>query len=239
MNASNETSVPAQAKAWNLHTWGCGFINRLRFIPTKGKGKDKGYWAVAIGALYGVEDENGKANFSPFDLNVYGTQAIESVIAIQQAFDEGKKIFVEFKAGDTRPSEPFKLKKGPREGELVSSIKGSLLLLQKVWINGELVIDASKQSLKEPEGAPSKAESDSTNDGDSVEGSGPAESEAQTPTWQERLKDFPERLVIEKSDPEFLDKVLAIGNLGRYEAVQAKREDCVAFKLIQLAEEAA
>lgn len=235
MNASTDTSVQSKAKAHNLHTVGVGFINRLRLVPVN---RGKPYWCVSIAALYGVADENGKSETSYFDLRVVASKAIESVELLKPAFDANKTIYVEFKAGDTR-AEVFQYKQGERAGQWGASLKGTLLQLRRAWVDGDLVVDTTKPTAEESEAAPSGAESASTNDGNSVEGSGPAESEAQTPTWQERLKDFPERLVIEKSDPEFLDKVLAISNLGRYEPVQAKRQDCVAFKLIQPAEEAA
>ena len=99
----------AQPKAYNLHTVGMGFVNRLRFVKPEGKGK--GYWCVSIGALYGVEDENGRSESSLFDLRVVGKLAIQSMQTLQAAFNEGKKIFVDFKAGDTR-SEHYQYKNG-------------------------------------------------------------------------------------------------------------------------------
>lgn len=139
---TTQTTSQAQPKAYNLHTVGMGFVNRLRFVKPEGKGK--GYWCVSIGALYGVEDENGRSESSLFDLNVVGKAAKESVQTLQAAFNEGKKIFVEFKAGDSR-AEHFQYKKGQRAGQWGSCIKGTLLQLRKAWVNGELVIDTSQQ----------------------------------------------------------------------------------------------
>lgn len=227
----------AQPKAYNLHTTGMGFVNRLRFVnPEKGKGKSKGYWSVSIGALYGVEDENGRCESSLYDLNVVGKVAKDSVQTLQAAFNEGKKIFVEFKAGDTR-SEHYQYKNGERAGQWGSCIKGTLLQLRKAWVNGELVIDTSQQP--DLEEVPADEPTDNASSAEQAPAAKSAVAEATSATdpslpWQERLKARPERIVIQKSDPEAVDKILAINTAGCYQSIPAGREDCVVFALIKL-----
>lgn len=223
-------TTSAQPKAYNLHTVGVGFINRLRLVkPQNSKGK--GYWCVSIGALYGVEDENGRCESSLYDLRVVGSKAIDSVQQLKANFDEGHKIFVEFKAGDTR-ADAFQYTKGERKDQWGSCIKGTLLQLRKAWVNGELVIDTSQQE---------QSTSVTTEDVDGAEQApvaDPVETETATTTdqplsWQERLKARPERIVIQKSDPEAMDKIWAINGTGDYQSVPTGSEDCVAFGLIK------
>ena len=224
----------AQPKAYNLHTVGMGFVNRLRFVKPEGKGK--GYWCVSIGALYGVEDENGRSESSLFDLRVVGKLAIQSMQTLQAAFNEGKKIFVEFKAGDTR-SEHYQYKNGERAGQWGSCIKGTLLQLRKAWVNGELVIDTSQQP--DLEEVPADEPTDNASGAEQAPAAESAVAEATSATdpslpWKERLKARPERIVIQKSDPEAVDKILAINTAGCYQSIPAGREDCVVFALIKL-----
>lgn len=228
---STQTTTQAPPKAYNLHTVGMGFVNRLRFVKPDGKGKS--YWCVSIGALYGVEDENGRSESSLFDLRVVGKLAIQSVQTLQAAFNEGKKIFVEFKAGDSR-AEHYQYKNGQRAGQWGSCIKGTLLQLRKAWVNGELVIDTSQQPdqeealTDEPVDDASGAEQAPASESVVVDAASPIDPSL---SWQERLKALPERIVIQKNDPEAIDKICAINTTGCYQSIPASRDDCVAFAL--------
>lgn len=235
---TTQTTSQAQPKAYNLHTVGMGFVNRLRFVKPEGKGK--GYWCVSIGALYGIEDENGRSESSLFDLNVVGKAAKESVQTLQAAFNEGKKIFVEFKAGDSR-AEHFQYKKGQRAGQWGSCIKGTLLQLRKAWVNGELVIDTSQQPDQDEVSDESRDDAPSAHQAPTAESvaSEATSSTDQPLSWQERLKARPERIVIQKNDPEAMDKIWAINTTGCYQSIPAGRDDCVAFALIKTSANAA
>lgn len=237
---STQTNSQAnQAKTYNLHTFGMGFINRLRLVkPEQGKqgtgrGKAKAYWCVSIGALYGVANEEGRCESSLFDLIVVGKLAKESVQKLQAAFDEGKKIFIEFKAGDIR-SDLFQYKSGQRKDQWGSCIKGTLLQLRKAWVNGELVIDTSQQpdqdDVTEETGDEAEGAEQASGAEVALVNTAPATSEM---TWQKRLEARPKRILIEKSDPEASDKLWGINATGCYQTVQSQREDCVEFVLIE------
>ena len=227
-STQTSTSTQAQPRAYNLHTAGMGFINRLRFVKPDGKGK--GYWCTSIGALYGVENENGRSESSLYDLRVVGAKAIETVQVLQAAFNEGKKIFVEFKAGDTR-ADVFQYKKGPKQGQWSACIKGTLLQIRKAWVEGQLVIDNTQPESAE-EAPESQAEETSTANVDPTPvASAPADANP-TPSWRERLKARQERLVIDRNDPESSDKLWEINALGCYKPVPSSRPNCVAFALI-------
>lgn len=229
MTTSNQNQAAKTPKAYNLHTVGVGFVNRLRFVKPDGKGK--GYWAIAIGALYGVENDNGRAESSPYDLRVVGGKAIESVKALQAAFDEGKKIFVEFKAGDTRP-EAFQYKRGAREGEWSACIKGSLLQLRKAWVNGELVIDTTAQP-DEPEQAPVDVATEPVPVVNQAAPQAPEQPSQVVPDWRERLAKRPERITLLVSDPELNQKVWAIDALGCYIKGVSDNESLLLFTRVK------
>lgn len=225
---TTQTSTQTHPKAYNLHTAGMGFINRLRFVKPEGKGK--GYWCTSIGALYGVEDENGRSESSLYDLRVVGTKAIEGVQTLQAVFGEGKKIFVEFKAGDTR-AEAFLYKKGPKQGQWGACIKGTLLQIRKAWVEGQLVIDNTQpESAKET--SESQTEATSATNVDATPEASITGEESPTMHWRERLKARQERLVIDRNDPESNDKLWEINALGCYRPVPSARPNCVAFALI-------
>jgi hypothetical protein len=225
---TTQTAIQSQPKAYNLHTVGMGFINRLRFVKPEGKGK--GYWCTSIGALYGVEDENGRSESSLYDLRVVGAKAIESAQALQAAFDEGKKIFVEFKAGDTR-ADAFQYKRGPKQGQWGACIKGTLLQIRKAWVEGQLVIDNSQPESAEA-ASESQVEETSVTPADPTPVATATGDESPAPHWRERLKARPERLVIDRDDPECNDKLWEINALGCYKVVPAARPNCVAFALV-------
>jgi hypothetical protein len=223
-----------QPKAYNLHTVGMGFLNRLRLVESKkGEGKKvKPYWCVSIGALYGVVNEDGRCESSLLDLRVVGKLAIESVKTLQAAFNEEKKVFVEFKAGDIR-SDHFQYTRGDRKDQWGSCIKGTLLQLRKAWVNGELVIDNSQQPEQEEAPAESSADAKPAEMAVVAESAVPLATPAPAQkTWQERLQERPKRILVEKSDPEASEKLWQINATGCYMTVKSEREDCVQFQLI-------
>ncbi|CBL45354.1 Hypothetical protein HDN1F_35480 [gamma proteobacterium HdN1] len=219
-----------EAKAYNLHTTGVGFINRLRFVKPSGKGK--GYFAVAIGALYGVENDEGRAESSLYDLRVVGAKAIEAVKTLQAAFDDNQKIFVEFKAGDTR-AEAFQYKRGKREGEWGACIKGSLLQVRKAWINGKLVIDHSSsdvsvETLGQPPAPQELAQQEEYPAASVGTVSEPAHA-MPVPSWRVRLAERPERIVLLKNDPELDLKLWEIDCTGTYVRTWCSQEGRLLF----------
>lgn len=243
MTASS--SVPSQKapKAYNLHTSGVGFLNRLRFVKPEGKGK--GYWCVSIGALYGVEDDNGRAESSLLDLRVVGAKAIVGVKELQAAFNDGKKIFVEFKAGDVR-AEAFQYKNGARQGQWGSCIKGTLLKLRKAWVNGDLVIDTTEDPqedqepvLAEPSEVASVPAPAPTPTAAVPTPRAPTPASAETVSWRERLASRPTRITLRIDDPELNEKAWVIEGLGCYRKSDSGRKDRVLFTLIQAIDQVA
>ena len=89
------TSHTSEAKFFDLHTTGIGYLNRIREVKPRGKGKP--FMAVAIAALHGSTDE---VEYSYIDCNVVGTEAEKLIRRCQVAVDAGKKVLASFRVGD-------------------------------------------------------------------------------------------------------------------------------------------
>lgn len=209
----SNSNIATKHKTFNLHTVGVGYINRLRQIEVK---KSK-YYAVSIGALYGVTNEDGRAESSLYDLRVVTERAICAIERLLPLFNAGNKIFLEFKAGDTR-AEVFEYKKGPKSGTHGACIKGTLLEVRRAWVDGELVIDIV-------DAEPQEVDNQETDNQDAEPKS--------IETWRMRLESSrPERLVILKDDPLVDEKVEAVIQSCLYENAAATRTDAYCFRLI-------
>lgn len=204
-----------EPKIYNLHTTGMGFINRLRRVDVK---KGPSYYAVSIGALYGVvDDATGRAESSLYDLRVVTSRAIDATETLKTAFEEGKKIFIEFKAGDTH-AEAFQYKSGVKAGTWGACIKGTLLDIRRAWVEGKLIIDTVEKPDNEIDAAieqPVSSSSMQTEEND----------------WRLKLNDLPKKIVVLNNDAEVNEKLRAIRNTGCYEEVLSAREDAICFVL--------
>ena len=95
-SSTNPSNTPAQGKQFfDLHTRGIGYLNRTRWVTTKGKGGRRGepFLACSINALHGdVEDPNT----SLFDCRVSGNDAQRIVQAVMPDVEAKKKVIVGF-----------------------------------------------------------------------------------------------------------------------------------------------
>lgn len=212
----SHSNLATKVKTFNLHTVGVGYINRLRQVEVK---KSK-YFAISIGALYGVANEDGRAESSLYDLKAVTERGIFAVEELLPLFNSGKKIFLEFKAGDTR-AEVFEYKKGPKAGTHGACIKGTLLEVRRAWVDGEIIIDLTDAKAQE------RSIDETTN-----QVSEAAEPES-IDAWRLRLESAkPQRLVILKDDPLVDEKVECVIHSCMYENVAASRSDAYCFRLI-------
>lgn len=129
---SNQTQ---DTKFFDLHTSGIGYLNRIREVPIR---KGKPILSVTVAALRGSSDD---VEYSYIDCNVVGAEAEKLVRRCQQAVDAGKKVLVAFRIGDIR-TEPFTYEKGEKKGQAGASLKGRLLFLNWIKVDGETVYEA-------------------------------------------------------------------------------------------------
>lgn len=124
-----------ETKYFDLHTRGIGYLNRIREVTIR---KGQPFMAVTVAALRGSCDE---IEYSYIDCVVRGAEAEKLVRRCQQACDAGKKILVSFTIGDIYP-ETFMYQSGAKKGETGVSLKGRLLRLGFIKIDGETVYQA-------------------------------------------------------------------------------------------------
>ena len=148
------TSHTSEAKFFDLHTTGIGYLNRIREVKPRGKGKP--FMAVAIAALHGSTDE---VEYSYIDCNVVGTDAEKLIRRCQVAVDAGKKVLASFRVGDIW-ADAFTYEKSDKKGQPGASLKGRLLFIGWIKVDGETVYEAKPKDSAEP----SIAENDSASD---------------------------------------------------------------------------
>ncbi|AMN82550.1 STY4534 family ICE replication protein [Pseudomonas azotoformans] len=153
-----------EAKFFDLHTTGIGYLNRIREVQPRGKGKP--ILSVAVAALHGSCDD---AEYTYIDCNVVGTEAECLIRRCQAAVDAGKKVLVSFRIGDIW-ADAFTYLKGEKKGQPGASIKGRLLFIGWIKVDGKIVHQAKPKDSDEP--LPSQsgdAESSSDDDQNSAE----------------------------------------------------------------------
>ncbi|MDR2839048.1 MAG: DUF3577 domain-containing protein [Azonexus sp.] len=152
---------------FDLHTTGIGYFNRIRKVSVnKGNRKGPPSWWVTIKALYGSCDN---PSYATYDVRVVGKKAIELIESLKLTCDAKDKIFGHFKIGDATPityerDEYDENKEPTGRREIAVQIKGRLLLIYKLKVNGELYYqlernDQDKTGQQQAQGDPQTAQS--------------------------------------------------------------------------------
>lgn len=141
---TNQTQDQA-TKYFNLHTSGIGYVNRIREVKPK---KGDSFWACNVAGLRGSEDN---VEYTYFDCRVSGTEAIKLIKrlakTIEKAKAEGKedknlpKILIGFTIGDIY-TETFLYESGNKKGETGVTLKGRLLHISLIKVDGKEVYKA-------------------------------------------------------------------------------------------------
>jgi hypothetical protein len=126
---SNET------KYFDLHTTGIGYLNRIREVTPR---KGAPFMATTIAALRGSSDD---VEYAYIDCNVVGAEATKLVRRCIEAVDAGKKVLVSFRIGDIW-ADAFTYEKGEKKGQTGVSLKGRLLFIGWIKVDGETVYEA-------------------------------------------------------------------------------------------------
>lgn len=174
-------NAPAQSSHFNLHVSGIGYLNRIRLVETKKAGrKADPFLACSIAALRGNADQ---PDYTYFDLRVSGSEAINLVEKLRVDVEERRKVVVSFRVGDIYPhvyERDVKDRDGRKTGEkeFASLIKGRLLLINSITIDGENVY--RRESQDEAHSDEAQALQDSDRDQD--------EQQDEPPQYQERAQ---------------------------------------------------
>lgn len=137
------TNQSNEAKFFDLHTTGIGYLNRIREVSPR---KGKPFTCVTVAALHGATD---KAEYSYIDCNVVGAEAESLVKRCQQAVEAKKKVLVSFRIGDIW-ADAFTYDKGEKKGQAGASLKGRLLFIGWIKVDGKLVYEAKPKNVTPP-----------------------------------------------------------------------------------------
>jgi Protein of unknown function (DUF3577) len=121
-----------QAKYFDLHVTGLGYLNRAREVPVK---RGSPFLAVDIAALHG---EASNVEYTRFDCRVSGKAAQTIVRELMPAIEAGRKVLVGFKLGDPYVG-TFVYSRGERDGETGVTLKARLLRIAWAKVDGEAV----------------------------------------------------------------------------------------------------
>lgn len=148
MNASSST----QTNHFNLHVSGIGYLNRVRWVQPKQRGRSaQPFLACSVSALRG----NSEApDYTYFDLRVSGQEAAELVEKCIEDVDQNCKVVISFKVGDIYPHQYERDVKvdGRKTGEkeVACLIKGRLLLINTITVDGVRVYERQAEAQAEP-----------------------------------------------------------------------------------------
>ena len=149
-----QSTKPGEAEYFDLHTRGCGYLSRVRWVNTTSRGrKSDPFLCCAINALHGEVDD---PSYSYFDLRVTGTDAQQIIASLEQHVVQNKKVFVAFGVGDIY-AHPYERKvKDPKTGNITGKewtalIKGRLLQVTHVKVDGVTIYSAAGNTDAEPE----------------------------------------------------------------------------------------
>jgi len=142
MNATNQTR-----NFFNLHATGVGYLSRVRWVNVQGKGrKSEPFLACSIAALRGDAEA---VDYTYFDLRVSGEEAIRLIDRASEDVEANRKVLVTFKIGDlyAHAYERDVKVDGRKTGdvEMAALIKGRLLFINSIFVDGEQVYKAEKR----------------------------------------------------------------------------------------------
>ena len=135
------TTTQNPASYFDLHTRGIGYMNRIREVSVR---KGEPFMAVTVACLRGNTVD---VEYTYIDCRVSGSEAEMLVRRCIPASEAGKKILVGFCIGDIYP-ETFVYKSGNKQGETGVSIKGRLLRISFIKIDGETVYQQPPKESK-------------------------------------------------------------------------------------------
>jgi hypothetical protein len=138
MTQSNES------KFFDLHTTGIGYLNRIREVNVR---KGPAFLACTVAALHGSADD---VEYSYIDCKVAGAEAQKLVRRCKEAVDAGKKVLVSFKIGDIW-TDPFIYQNGDKKGQPGAQLKGRLLFIGRISVDGDEVYRAPERNASSDE----------------------------------------------------------------------------------------
>ena len=155
---------------FNLHTVGIGYLNRVREVQVR---RGQPFMACDIAALHGATDA---VEYTRFDCKVAGGEAERLIRLYMDAVNAEKKVLLSFRIGDLW-IDPFLYEKGDKQGQPGASLKGRLLFIDWIKVNGtfEYKAPARQEATAPAEQAPNSEPSPTSADAEAEEIENPTE----------------------------------------------------------------
>ncbi len=145
-------SPESDSSYFDLHTFGVGYVNRIREVAPKQGRKGDPFLACTIAALNGPRSN---VVYRYYDVRVSGKDAQHLIRRCKPACDAEKKVLIGFCVGDEWTDIFVYPANHAKAGKTGVSEKARLLFIGWIKIDGELVYRAKDRSAKEaPVAAP-------------------------------------------------------------------------------------
>lgn len=120
----------APSTYFNLHTQGIGYLNRVREVPVR---RGQAFMACDIAALHGAADD---VEYTRFDCKVASGEADRLIREHLEDVRAERKVLIAFRIGDLWV-DPFMYEKGERKGQPGASLKGRLIFIEWIKVDGQ------------------------------------------------------------------------------------------------------
>ncbi|NWA91448.1 DUF3577 domain-containing protein [Pseudomonas sp. D8002] len=147
---------------FNLHTQGIGYLNRVREVPVR---RGQAFMACDIAALHGASDD---VEYTRFDCKVASGEADRLIREHLEDVRAERKVLIAFRIGDIWV-DPFMYEKGERKGQPGASLKGRLIFIEWIKVDGQFSYRAPARTDSDAPEAAESGESEQL-DGDADQG---------------------------------------------------------------------
>lgn len=155
------SSSNAPTTYFNLHTQGIGYLNRVREVPVR---RGQAFMACDIAALHGASDD---VEYTRFDCKVASGETDRLIREHLDDVRAERKVLIAFRIGDIWV-DPFLYEKGERKGQPGASLKGRLIFIEWIKVDGQFSYraPARAESSAAADAPAEEHEADAVNDGD-------------------------------------------------------------------------
>ncbi|MGE8049773.1 STY4534 family ICE replication protein [Pseudomonas monteilii] len=157
---------------FNLHTQGIGYLNRVREVPVR---RGQAFMACDIAALHGASDD---VEYTRFDCKVASGEADRLIREHLEDVRAERKVLIAFRIGDLWV-DPFLYEKGERKGQPGASLKGRLIFIEWIKVDGQFSYRAPART---DAAAAAEGAEHAEADGAKADTDGDADQGQQTPT---------------------------------------------------------
>jgi hypothetical protein len=144
----NQTEQPR--KYFDLHLTGLGYLSRVREVTSAGQGRARArpFLACSIAAFHGDPGVQNGIVYLNLDLIVSGEKARDAILSVMNdANDRDVKVLVGFRAGDHYIS-TYEIRQGDRAGQMGTVLKGRLLKVFWIKVDGVVVYQDERQDQR-------------------------------------------------------------------------------------------